>query len=146
MSARLLYRLVPLLVCVTLVFAAYHVYGAVLAARAHNWPFVVFYALFSLAGVALARALWSARRTIDRQMKEAAAAGVGRLSALGCQLSALGARPNAGGRRCRSARGSHDRRRLRDLRRLGDRPATPRWRAVHRGASYRVGTTRVART
>jgi O-antigen/teichoic acid export membrane protein len=74
MSARLLYRLVPLLVCVTLVFAAYHVYGAVLAARAHNWPFVVFYALFSLAGVALARALWSARRTIDRQMKEAAAA------------------------------------------------------------------------
>jgi hypothetical protein len=74
MSARLLYRLVPLLVSVTLVFAAYHVYGAVLAARMGNWPFAAFYALFSLAGIALARALWSARKTIDRQMKDAAAA------------------------------------------------------------------------
>ena len=74
MTARLLYRLVPLLVCVTLVFAAYHVYGAVLAARVRNWPFAAFYTVFSLAGLALARALWSARRFIERQMKDAAAA------------------------------------------------------------------------
>ena len=73
MSARLLYRLVPLFVCITLVFAAYHVYGAVLAARVRNWPFAAFYAVFSFAGLALARALWSARKSIDRQMKDAAA-------------------------------------------------------------------------
>ena len=74
MSARLLYRLVPVLVCVTLAFSLYHVYGVVLAARAGNWPFAVFYAVFSLAGVALALALWNARKSIDRRMSEDAAA------------------------------------------------------------------------
>lgn len=71
MNPRLLYRLVPLLVALVVVFAAYHVYAAVFAIRLRNWPFAAFYALFSLAGLALARALWSARRQIDQKMKAA---------------------------------------------------------------------------
>ena len=71
MNPRLLYRLVPLLVALVVVFAAYHVYAAIFAMRLGNWPFAAFYALFSLAGLALARALWTARKQIDQKMKAA---------------------------------------------------------------------------
>jgi hypothetical protein len=70
-NPRLLYRLVPLLVALVVVFAGYHVYAALFAMRRGNWPFAAFYALFSLAGLALARALWSARKQIDRKMRDA---------------------------------------------------------------------------
>jgi len=67
MNARLLYRLVPVFVAVVVVFAAYHVYAVLFAIQRGNWPFAAFYALFSLAGFVLARALWSARKLIDRK-------------------------------------------------------------------------------
>ena len=73
MNARLVYRLVPLLVAVVVAFALYHAYAVVFAIRRGNVPFAIFYGLFSLAGLALARALWGARKQIDRQMRERAA-------------------------------------------------------------------------
>ena len=69
MNARVLYRLTPLLVAIVVVFAAYHAYAVVFAARRGAWAFAVFYGVFSVAGLALARALWNARKQIDRQMR-----------------------------------------------------------------------------
>lgn len=66
MNAPVVRRLVTPLAIVTVLAATYQLYGAWLAARDRNWAFVLFYLLFALAGLALARALWSARATYDR--------------------------------------------------------------------------------
>jgi hypothetical protein len=66
MNARVVRRLVTPLAIVTVLAAAYQLYGAWLALQAGSWPFVLFYVLFAIAGLALARALWTARANFDR--------------------------------------------------------------------------------
>jgi hypothetical protein len=74
MNAPVIRRLVTPLAVVTVLAAIYQLVGAWLAFRARNWPFVLFYALFAFAGLALARALWNARATYDSAASARAAA------------------------------------------------------------------------
>ena len=62
MLARLVYRLAPLLVAATAVFALLYLYGALQALRSGNTGFAVFYTLFALGGLALATAMWRTRQ------------------------------------------------------------------------------------
>ena len=64
MLARILFRLAPVLVLATVAFALLYLWAGVTALRQGNLPFAAFYGLFALGGIALANALWNARRKI----------------------------------------------------------------------------------
>ena len=74
MNAPVVRKLVTPLAVVTVLAAVYQLFGAWMAFRARNWPFVLFYVLFAVAGLALARALWNARATYDAAAAARAAA------------------------------------------------------------------------
>lgn len=64
MSTPLLRRVAIVCSVLTASIGLYQFYPAALAAGARNWPFALFYSVFGIAGLALARALWTARRLI----------------------------------------------------------------------------------
>jgi formate hydrogenlyase subunit 4 len=76
MLARILYRLTPLLVVATLLFALLYGWTAVTALRQGNVPFAAFYGLFAMGGLALAAALWSARQKVAARRRELERAGM----------------------------------------------------------------------
>ncbi len=53
---------IPPLVLLVTGFGAFHVYVATLSARQGQWPVALFYAVFGVAGLALAVGLWQLRR------------------------------------------------------------------------------------
>jgi hypothetical protein len=67
--ARIIAAIAPLLAALTLAFGGLHLYYGIVAARAGNWPFALFYAVFGIAGIALAVALWRVRRQISQLPK-----------------------------------------------------------------------------
>jgi hypothetical protein len=66
---RLALSLAPILVALTFGFALYYAYGAALAARAGNWPFVAFYVVLGIGGVALGMALLRSYRRIRADVR-----------------------------------------------------------------------------
>ncbi len=63
---RSFWRFIPVLVIVIVVLALIQIFSALLAMRSADWGFTLFYAVFGLAGLVLARALWTHRAILDR--------------------------------------------------------------------------------
>ena len=66
-----MYRLAPVFIAIIVTVAAYYAYAAVFAFQRGSTPFAAFYALFSVAGLVLARAVWSVRKQIGQHMQGA---------------------------------------------------------------------------
>jgi hypothetical protein len=58
--------LLPVGVVLTALFGAYYAYWGVIALRAGNVPFALFYGLFGLGGVVLSLALWRVWQQLRR--------------------------------------------------------------------------------
>jgi hypothetical protein len=61
---RYLIRMIPLLVAMTVALAGLQLYYGVASLYRHAWPFAALYLLCGIAGLALATALWRARRSL----------------------------------------------------------------------------------
>ena len=57
-------RLSPLLTAIVVVFALFQLYTAIMFLVSRQYAFGAFYLVFSFAGLALARALWTNRRKL----------------------------------------------------------------------------------
>ncbi|HVF39451.1 MAG TPA: hypothetical protein VM939_06075 [Gemmatimonadaceae bacterium] len=63
---RSFWRLIPVLVVVIVGLALVQIFSAFLALRSRDWMFALFYGVFGLAGIVLARALWTHRAVLNR--------------------------------------------------------------------------------
>jgi hypothetical protein len=58
-------RFLPILLIVVAGFALYQLFMALTLASQGQWPFAAIFALMSIAGWALARVLWNAKRKMS---------------------------------------------------------------------------------
>jgi hypothetical protein len=63
MSLSAFARLIPFLVAIIAVLALYQFYTAIMFALQSSYAFALFNAVFGFAGIVLARALWTHRRS-----------------------------------------------------------------------------------
>lgn len=76
-TARFAIAFAPFIALLALGFGALQMYTSFLAFQRGNWQFGLFYLLFGIGGVALAMALWSARKKFEKLRNDEEAGGDG---------------------------------------------------------------------